>query len=267
MNKLNYRDRLLLLAGPCQLESYDHAFKIAERLKNITSKLPIDLVFKSSFDKANRTSINSKRGLGLDEGLEVFSKIKQELEINTITDIHLPDQAATVAEVVDYLQIPAFLSRQTDLLIAAGKTNKPINIKKGQFMHANDMEHSAKKVESAGSSEVFLCERGNTFGYREIVVDMKNLIIMKQLGYQVIFDSTHSVQIMSGKGGSSGGMREFVFPLLRAAISTGVDGIFIECHDDPDNAPSDGPNMLQIENMEKVLTTACRLHETFLELQ
>lgn len=248
--------KLLVFAGPCQLESREHALRIASSLCEIAGRVGVSLVFKSSYDKANRTSVTSGRGVGIHEGLEILSTIKRELGVGVITDVHTESQAATAGEVVDILQIPAFLCRQTDLLIAAGASGKAVNIKKGQFLHPADMKYAAQKVESTGNRKVLLCERGTCFGYRDLVVDMRGLAIMRALGYPVVFDVTHSVQSMGGAGGQSTGSRSYIPPLLRAALGVGVDGIFIECHDNPALAPSDGPNMVPLEYMERVLILA-----------
>jgi 2-dehydro-3-deoxyphosphooctonate aldolase (KDO 8-P synthase) len=245
---------LLLIAGPCQIESRDHCMQIAEFLKKLSQDLSINLVFKSSFDKANRTSISGARGIGIDKGLNILDEIKKSFALPALTDVHSVDQIKSVAEVVDVIQIPAFLCRQTDLLLAAGETRKVINVKKGQYLSPNDMQHVAKKISSTGNENILLCERGTCFGYRDLVVDMRGLVIMKDTGYPVIFDATHSVQVMGGSGaGSSGGERRFVEPLLRAAVATGVDGVFIECHNDPDSAPSDGASMVPLSEMPKLI--------------
>ncbi len=244
-----------LIAGPCQLETREHAFFICGALRELTVKLDIPFIFKASFDKANRTSIKGRRGLGLEKSLEVFADLKKEFGVPVITDIHLPDQCAEVASVVDVLQIPAFLCRQTDLLIAAGNTGKPINVKKGQFLAPWDMRNVAEKIASTGNDKIMLCERGASFGYNTLVSDMRSLPIMKETGYPVIFDATHSVQQPGGKGSSSGGDREMVPVLARAAVAIGVAGVFMETHQDPDNAPSDGPNMVRLSEMPTVLET------------
>lgn len=245
-----------LIAGPCQMESREHAFEMAGRLKEITTKLGIGLIYKSSFDKANRTSIHGKRGLGLEKALPVFADIKKDLGLPTLTDIHNEAQCAVVGEVVDVLQIPAFLCRQTDLLIAAAKTGKIINIKKGQFLAPWDMQNVAKKVSESGNNNILLTERGASFGYNTLVTDMRSLQIMSDVtdGLPVIFDATHSVQQPGGLGGASGGQREFVPVLARAAIAVGIAGVFMETHQDPDNAPSDGPCMVKLHDMESLLT-------------
>lgn len=242
-----------LIAGPCQMESKDHAFDMAGALKEICQKLGISLVYKSSFDKANRTSLSGKRGLGLEKALTVFSDLKSEFGIPLLTDIHEKDQCAEVASIVDILQIPAFLCRQTDLLIAAAKTNAVINVKKGQFLAPWDMKNVLNKVNESGNGNVLLTERGASFGYNTLVSDFRSLPIMADMGAPVIFDATHSVQQPGGQGGSSGGQREFVPVLSRAAVAVGVAGLFIETHQDPDNAPSDGPNMVPLDQMEDLL--------------
>ena len=246
---------LTLIAGPCQMESREHAFEVAGSLKEICGRLGIGLVYKSSFDKANRTSLKGTRGLGLDKALAVFADIKAELGLPVITDVHTEAQCATVAEVVDILQIPAFLCRQTDLLIAAANTGKVINVKKGQFLAPWDMKNVLAKVTESGNSNVLLTERGASFGYNTLVSDMRSLPIMAAFGAPVVFDATHSVQQPGGQGGSSGGQREFVETLARAAVAVGVAALFIETHEDPDNAPSDGPNMVPLKDMPRLLET------------
>ena len=247
---------LALIAGPCVLESRDHAFEMASALKEITARVGIGFVFKTSFDKANRTSGMGVRGLGLDAALTIFSDIRARLEVPVLTDVHEPDQCAAVAQAVDVLQIPAFLCRQTDLLTAAAKTGKPVNVKKGQFLAPWDMINVVGKITAAGNADVLVTERGASFGYNTLVSDMRALpILARTTGAPVIFDATHSVQQPGGKGGSSGGEREFVPVLARAAVAVGVAGVFIETHQDPDSAPSDGPNMLALRDMESVLRT------------
>lgn len=257
--KVGGENDLLIIAGPCQIESLEHSLMIADHLQELTKRYPFKLVFKSSFDKANRTSLSGVRGPGIEEGLEVLSELKKRTGLATLTDIHTAEQAKLAAEVVDVLQTPAFLCRQTDLLIAAGATGKPVNIKKGQFLHPSDMKHSAEKVASSGNHKVMLCERGTSFGYRELVVDMRSLVIMRELGYPVIFDATHSVQAMGGAGGSSSGTSDHVGFLVRAAVAVGVDGLFIECHENPLSAPSDSQSMLPLELMESTIATALRI--------
>lgn len=244
----------VLIAGPCQMESHSHGLEMAEALVSLTTKLHIPFIFKASFDKANRTSINGIRGMGLEKAMVAFQDIKAKFHCPVITDIHEPFQCAEAAKVVDVLQIPAFLCRQTDLLVAAGKTGAAINIKKGQFLAPWDMKNVVAKLESTGNNRLLLTERGVSFGYNTLVVDMRSLPIMKQTGYPVIFDATHSVQQPGGQGSSSGGQREFAPILANAAISTGIAGVFIETHETPDTAPSDGPNMIPLSQMETVLT-------------
>lgn len=244
----------ILFAGPCQLESKEHGFQMAEGLKKICEALSIPLVFKASFDKANRTSASGKRGLGLEKSLQIFAEIKQQFNLPILTDVHEASQCAPVAEVVDVLQIPAFLCRQTDLLLAAGQTGKIIKIKKGQFLAPWDMQNVVDKVLSTGNQNILLTERGASFGYNTLVTDFRSLPIMADTGCPVIFDATHSVQQPGGQGTSSGGQREFVPVLARAALAVGVAGLFIETHEDPDNAPSDGPNMIPLNKMKDLLT-------------
>ncbi|RMD84086.1 MAG: 3-deoxy-8-phosphooctulonate synthase [Candidatus Dadabacteria bacterium] len=246
-------ENLLLIAGPCQIESLEHCIFVAESLMGQLNGTGVNLVFKASFDKANRTSIGSRRGPGIDEGLAVLARVKEETGLPILTDIHHPEQACRAAEVADVIQIPAFLCRQTDLLVAAGKTGKAVHIKKGQFMHPEDMRYAAEKVASTGNEKVILCERGTTHGYRDLVVDMRGLVIMKETGYPVIFDATHSVQLLGGAGGSSGGVRKYSEPLAKAAVAVGVDGIFIECHENPSLAPSDGDIMFQLEGVGELV--------------
>lgn len=256
---------LLLIAGPCQIESLEHCLMIAETLQKYVRGLPVNLVFKSSFDKANRTSLSGKRGIGLDKGLEILAEVKKRTGLPVLTDIHSPEQASIAAEVVDVLQTPAFLCRQTDLLIAVGQTGKAVNVKKGQFLDPHDMAHVAAKIASTGNEKVMLCERGACFGYRDLVVDMRGLVIMADSGYPVIFDATHSVQSMGGAGGASGGNRSFIPPLMRAAVATGVDGLFIECHENPSVAPSDGASMMPLDQMKGLIDSACRIRTATLE--
>jgi len=244
---------LTLIAGPCQLESREHAFDMAGRLKEITSRLGIGLVYKTSFDKANRTSIAGRRGMGLDAALPIFADIKSEFDVPVLTDVHEREQCAIVAEVVDILQIPAFLSRQTDLLIAAAETGRVVNVKKGQFLAPWDMRNVLAKITESGNPNVLLTERGASFGYNTLVSDMRALPIMAAMGAPVVFDATHSVQQPGGQGASTGGQREFVAVLARAAVAVGVAAVFIETHQDPDHAPSDGPNMVPIDQMEALL--------------
>ncbi|MGJ8532644.1 MAG: 3-deoxy-8-phosphooctulonate synthase [Alphaproteobacteria bacterium] len=242
-----------LIAGPCQMESRDHAFDMAGALKEMTEKLGIGFVYKSSFDKANRTSLGAKRGVGLDSAMAIFSDIGKELGLPVITDIHESEQCAEVAETVDILQIPALLCKQTDLLLAAAATGKAINVKKGQFLAPWEMANVVNKVISGGNRNVLLTERGTSFGYNTLVSDFRALPQMAQTGAPVIFDATHSVAQPGGLGGASGGQREFAPVLARAAVAVGCAGLFIETHQDPDNAPSDGPNMIRLDNMPAVL--------------
>ncbi|MHA1558945.1 MAG: 3-deoxy-8-phosphooctulonate synthase [Alphaproteobacteria bacterium] len=244
---------LVLMAGPCLLESRDHAMMIASKIKEITSKLNIPFIFKTSFDKANRTSIHGKRGVGIYESLEVFKSIKESYGCPVLTDVHESWQCEVVAPFVDIIQIPAFLSRQTDLLSAAADTKKTIHVKKGQFLAPWDMIHMIKKLESFGCKNILLCERGASFGYNTLIVDMRSIAILAKTKYPVIFDATHSVQQPGGEGSSSGGNREMAPILARAAIAVGVAGVFIETHEDPDNAPSDGPNMIYLKDLKTVL--------------
>ncbi len=248
-----------LIAGPCQMETRDHAMMIASRLKDICTRLNIGLIYKSSFDKANRTSLKGTRGLGLEKSLAVFAEIKSTLGLPVLTDVHDAAQCAVLAPVIDILQIPAFLCRQTDLLIAAANTNRVVNIKKGQFLAPWDMKNVVAKVVESGNPNVMLTERGASFGYNTLVSDMRSLPIMAETGAPIIFDATHSVQQPGGQGSSSGGDRRMVPVLARAAIAVGVAGVFIETHEDPDNAPSDGPNMVPIDELEKLLVQLQKL--------
>ena len=242
-----------LIAGPCQLENEQHAIKMSTELKKITSELGINLIYKTSFDKANRTSLKGKRGMGLEKSLPIFDKIRKEVGLPILTDIHTAEQCSIVADHVDVLQIPAFLCRQTDLLIAAAKTGKIINVKKGQFLAPWDMANVIKKIEDSGNKNILLTERGASFGYNTLVSDMRALPIMSKFGFPIVFDATHSVQQPGGMGEKSGGQREFVPYLARAAIAVGVGAIFMETHEDPDNAPSDGPNMVPINEVKPLL--------------
>ncbi|MEL7344590.1 MAG: 3-deoxy-8-phosphooctulonate synthase [Pseudomonadota bacterium] len=251
----------VLVAGPCQLESLDHARGIAEAMVETCGRLGIPYVFKASYDKANRTSVSGKRGMGMDEGLKVLDTIRTEFGCPALTDVHTAEQCAPVSQAVDILQIPAFLSRQTDLLLAAGETGAAINVKKGQFLAPWDMKNVAAKVASTGNNRIILCERGASFGYNLLVSDMRSLPIMAETGYPVMFDATHSVQFPGGAGTSSGGQREFVPPLARAAVAVGLSALFIETHPDPDTAPSDGPNMVPLGEMAGLLERLKRLDE------
>lgn len=250
-----------LMAGPCVLESRDHAFMMCGALKEVTDKLGIPFIYKSSFDKANRTSVKAQRGMGLDAALKIFQEIKKEFDVPVLTDVHTPEQCAIAAEAVDVLQIPAFLCRQTDLLLAAGKTGRAINVKKGQFLAPWDMKNVAEKIASTGNEKIMLCERGVTFGYNTLVNDMRALPIMAETGYPVVFDATHSVQSPGGKGNATGGDRTMVPYLARAAVAIGVAAVFMETHQDPDSAPSDGPNMVRLEDMEKILRTMTEIDD------
>jgi 2-dehydro-3-deoxyphosphooctonate aldolase (KDO 8-P synthase) len=253
---------LLLIAGPCVIESEDLTLSIARRLKEIAAGLPLQLVFKASFDKANRTSAAAYRGSGLEAGLEVLRRVKTETGLPVTTDIHDASQAAPAAEVCELLQIPAFLCRQTDLLVAAGKTGRAVNVKKGQFVAPWDMKHAIVKLESAGCRDVLLCERGTFFGYGRLVNDMRAIPEMKSLGVPVIFDATHSVQEPGGLGGATGGNRSMVEPLARAATAIGIDGLFFETHPEPDKSPSDGPNMVPLDQFPALVDRIVRIRQT-----
>jgi 2-dehydro-3-deoxyphosphooctonate aldolase (KDO 8-P synthase) len=242
-----------LIAGPCAMESRAHAFDMASALKGIAAKLGVGFVYKTSFDKANRTSAASARGVGIDKALEIFAELRAKLGIAVLTDVHEPDQCARVAEVVDVLQIPAFLCRQTDLLVAAARTGRVVNVKKGQFLAPWDMSNVVAKITAAGNANVLVTERGVSFGYNTLVSDMRALPILAKIGAPVIFDATHSVQQPGGQGTSSGGERAYVPVLARAAVAVGVAGLFIETHQDPDRAPSDGPNMIPLEDLAPLL--------------
>ena len=246
-------NKICIIAGPCQLETEQHAMDMAGQIKEITKKFGLGFIYKTSFDKANRTSLKGQRGAGLEASLPVFDKIKKELSIPILTDIHNAEQCSLVADHVDVLQIPAFLCRQTDLLIAAAKTNKIINVKKGQFLAPWDMVNVTKKIADSGNKKILVTERGASFGYNTLVSDMRALPIMSKIGYPVVFDATHSVQQPGGMGDKSGGQREFVEYLARAAIAVGVSAVFMETHQDPDNAPSDGPNMVPLSQMPSLL--------------
>lgn len=253
--KYNYTDNsLFVIAGPCVIESRDHILFMAEKLKAITEKLAVTLVFKSSYDKANRSSLNSYRGPGLDLGLKILGEVKKEFDLPVLTDIHNPSEARKVAEVADIIQIPAFLSRQTDLILEAAKTGKIVNIKKGQYLSPWDMKNVINKIEEMGCNNIILTERGTSFGYNNLVNDMRAIPIMKEYEYPVVFDGTHSVQKPGGLGDVSGGERKFVLPLSCAAVAAGCDGLFWEVHDNPDQALSDGPNMIELINFEEHLT-------------
>jgi len=240
---------IAFITGPCQLENRDHAMMMADKISRLCTKNGAQFIFKASYDKANRSSISSARGIGIDEGLRILNDIGREFNCPVITDVHEASQCDAASEAVDILQIPAFLCRQTDLLLAAGKTGKPVNVKKGQFMAPWDMWNVAEKIASTGNRDILLCERGTSFGYNTLVNDFRGLQTMAETGYPVIFDATHSVQQPSGQGNTSGGERQFVAGLARAACAMGISGVFIETHQDPDNAPCDGPNMIAIDHM------------------
>jgi len=240
---------IVLIAGPCQLESRQHALEMSRALKEMCDALGLGLIYKTSFDKANRSSVATARGLGMDKSLPILAEVRESVGVPVLTDVHEPEQCAVVAEAVDVLQIPAFLCRQTDLLLAAGNTGRVVNVKKGQFLAPWDMAHVAAKIASTGNHNILLCERGASFGYNTLVTDFRSLPIMARTGYPVVFDATHSVQQPGGLGGSSGGQREFAPILARAALAVGVAAVFIETHPDPDQAPSDGPNMIPLREM------------------
>jgi len=246
---------LTVIAGPCQIESLDHAVMIAGTMAEVCAQASAQFIFKASYDKANRTSVSGTRGPGIDEGLRILEEVRRQIGCPTLTDVHAPDQCATVAEVVDVLQIPAFLCRQTDLLLAAGQTGAAINVKKGQFLAPWDMPNVVAKIESTGNHRILLTERGSSFGYNTLVADMRALPIMARTGWPVVMDATHSVQIPGGNGASSGGQREFAPVMARAAVSLGIAAVFIETHQDPDTAPSDGPNMIPLSHMDAMVTS------------
>ncbi|MFV0256225.1 3-deoxy-8-phosphooctulonate synthase [Candidatus Liberibacter solanacearum] len=246
--------RLVLIAGPCQIESREHAFMMAEKLYAICQSLNIGLVYKSSFDKANRSSLAGKRGIGLEKGREIFLDLKKKYGFPILTDVHTEQQCKAIADSVDILQIPAFLCRQTDLLIAAAQTRRVINVKKGQFLSPWEMHNVLQKLHANGAMDVLFCERGTSFGYNNLVTDMRSFPIMASMGVPVIFDASHSVQQPGIRGNCSGGEREFIAPLAKAAVAIGIAGIFLETHQDPDNAPSDGPNMINIDDLPKLLS-------------
>lgn len=253
--------KFVLIAGPCVIESEENVMFIADELKKITVRLDLDFYFKASFDKANRTSIEAYRGPGIDDGLRILKKVKDEYGLRIATDIHEPWQAERVAEVCDLIQIPAFLCRQTDLLVAAAKTGKLINVKKAQFLAAWDMINVVKKIEESGNRNIMLCERGSMFGYNTLVVDMTGIVEMKKFGYPVVMDATHSVQKPGGNGNATGGNRDNVEPLAKAAIAAGADALFFEVHPDPDNALSDGPNMVRLDGFEKMLKRIIKVYD------
>lgn len=261
MFEIGGKFRFSLIAGPCVIESEEMVMDIAEKLKEICSRLEINLIFKASYDKANRSSIKGFRGVGMSEGLRILKRVKDELGLPVITDVHETWHCKEAAKFVDILQIPAFLCRQTDLLAAAAETGLPVNIKKGQFLAPWDMKNVVKKMEELGNENILLCERGTTFGYNNMVVDMRGLIEMRKLGYPVVFDVTHAVQRPGGAGDSTSGDREYVAPLMRAGLAIGIDAIFAEVHPDPDNAKSDGPNMLKLHELEEILKTAIAIDD------
>ena len=251
--RIGNRERLSLIAGPCQMESRQHALETAHALREAAERLGVGLIYKTSFDKANRTSVNTARGVGLKEALPIFAEIREATGLPTLTDVHEPEQCARAAKAVDVLQIPAFLCRQTDLLLAAGRTGKVVNVKKGQFLAPWDMKNVVEKVLSVGNPNVMACERGVSFGYNTLISDMRALPIMREIGCPVVFDATHSVQQPGGQGATSGGQREFVPVLARAAVAIGVAAVFMETHPDPDHAPSDGPNMVPLKEFEPLV--------------
>ena len=251
--EISNNNKIFIIAGPCQLETELHAMDMASKIKEITSKFNMGFIYKTSFDKANRTSLKGQRGAGLEQSLPIFDKIKKDLDVPILTDIHNAEQCSIVAPHADVLQIPAFLCRQTDLLIAAAKTGKIINVKKGQFLAPWDMENVIKKIEESGNKNILITERGASFGYNTLVSDMRSIPIMAKYGFPIVFDATHSVQQPGGMGEKSGGQREFVPHLARAAVAVGVGAIFIETHENPDKAPSDGPNMLPLKEMKNLL--------------
>jgi len=259
--------QLVLIAGPCAIEDEDLTLRIAEGLKEITLALGCELIFKASYDKANRTSVTSFRGLGVERGLRVLERVNNEFELPIVSDVHDVSQVAAAADVLDILQIPAFLSRQTDLLVAAGQTGKPINLKKGQFLAPWDIEHGVKKIASTGNENILLTERGVSFGYNNLVVDMRSLVIMREMGYPVVFDATHSVQLPGGAGGSSSGQRQYVGALSRAAAATGIDGLFWEVHENPDQALCDGANSLPLSQVKELLQQILEFDAIFKQSQ
>lgn len=260
--EISNNSKIFLIAGPCALESLGHAIEISTELKKITNDLGIGFVYKTSFDKANRSSIDSKRGVGLKKALPIFEKIKEKLDVPILTDVHSPEQCERIKSLVDIIQIPAFLCRQTDLLIAAAETNKIINVKKGQFLAPWDMQNVADKITNTGNNNVLLTERGTSFGYNNLVSDMRSIHILKKTSLPVIFDATHSVQQPGGLGKTSGGDREMVPILSKAAVAVGVAGVFIETHDNPDSAPSDGPNMVPLDEMRGLLTELIKIDKS-----
>ena len=255
-------NKICIIAGPCQLETEQHAMDMAGKIQEITKKFNLGFIYKTSFDKANRTSLKGKRGAGLEASLPIFDKIKKELNVPILTDIHNIEQCSIVSKHADVLQIPAFLCRQTDLILAAGETNKIVNIKKGQFLSANEMLQVAEKFQSTGNNKVILTERGTSFGYNDLICDMRSLETLKKNGFPVILDATHSIQKPGGQGSKSGGQREFIEPLARAGTSLGLAGLFIETHEKPERAPSDGESMLQLKNLEPLLKKVIAIDRT-----
>ena len=256
------KDNLGIIAGPCVIENRDHSLEMSYAIKEVSENVGIPIIFKSSFDKANRTSIKSFRGPGIQEGMRILSDVKTETGLKVLTDIHSPDQAGLVSDVVDIIQIPAFLSRQTDLLIAAAKTGKPINIKKGQFLAPWDVEHIVKKMEESGSQNILLTDRGTQFGYNNLVADMRAIPLMKQFGYPVIFDATHSAQLPGGSGGHSSGMRDMIPTLARAAVAAGCNGVFMEVHNDVDKAKSDAATQWPLDKLATLLIELKKIHNS-----
>ncbi len=254
-------DRPILIAGPCVIESRDMVLNLAKEIKEMAERQGFDYVFKASFDKANRTSLSSFRGPGIEEGLKILAEVKEKCQVPVCTDIHEPWQAKEVATVADIIQIPAFLCRQTDLLVAAAKTGKTINVKKGQFVAPHDMKYAVQKIEESGNKDIMLCERGSSFGYNNLVVDMTGISEMKKTGYPVIIDATHSVQKPGGNGGTTGGNREYAEVIAKAAVAAGADGLFFEVHEDPDRALSDGPNMIRLRDFEGVLLRVKKIYD------
>jgi len=256
------KDNLGIIAGPCVIENRDHSLEMSYAIKEVSENVGIPIIFKSSFDKANRTSIKSFRGPGIDEGMRILSDVKTETGLKVLTDIHSPEQAGLISDVVDIIQIPAFLSRQTDLLIAAAKTGKPINIKKGQFLAPWDVEHIVKKMEESGSQNILLTDRGTQFGYNNLVADMRAIPLMKQFGYPVIFDATHSAQLPGGSGGHSSGMRDMIPTLARAAVAAGCNGVFMEVHNDVDKAKSDAATQWPLDKLASLLIELKKIHNS-----
>jgi len=253
------KEPLFVIAGPCVIESREHALRCADEIASISKRLGVQIIYKSSFDKANRTSLSSFRGVGIDEGLEILSAVKDRTGLPVLTDVHTPEQAPMAAEVVDVLQTPAFLARQTDFIVSVAKCGKPVNIKKAQFMAPSDMRNVVDKARSTGNQKIMLCERGTKHGYGDLVVDMRGLQVMADTGQPVVFDATHSVQLMGAKGDSSGGERRFVPTLAKAAVATGIAGVFMETHPDPDHAPCDGPNAWPLQHLESLVTVLMNL--------